>query len=163
MNLALILSETDWQVITAINKQTILRANTDSAIRSILESCGEISDTCGCYAWSTRSAVYQCVCFGSDYKQLGFPSNLAGTLHFTFGTENNPVSQCASTSELLFQRMNKVLEEEDLYLSTLRVDMLQFGKTYLNHANFTEDPLLANAITGFLVYYYRQRGQCAWH
>ena len=163
MNLALILSETDWQVIAGINTRTILRSNTDSAIRAILESSGKINDTCGCYAWTTHSAVYQCNCFGSDYKTLGFKSNLEGLLHYAFGTETDPLTQCASASELLFQRMNDVLQEEDLYLSTLRVDRVQFGKMYLDHGVFAQDSVLANAITGLLVYYYRQRGQCAWH
>jgi hypothetical protein len=162
MNLNCVLYEPDWHIVASINKNTVLKGIADRSIRDLLESCREHSDTCGCFCWSTRSFVYRCEAFARNYQDAVFKSNLEGCMHSAFSVDSDPLTRCPGEPSLLYQRMNRALEEEDLFLMVLHLNGMQFLRERLDHAQFSQNPVLASLVAALLTYSYRQQGQCVW-
>src|SRR5829696_6278204 len=101
MYLNFALYEPNWQIVSTLSSRTVKNLKNGTMLRRLLEDCRRIEDCCGCYAWMTRSAIYDCVCFGADYKRYGFTTNLEGQLSYEFGPAIDPITHRPSSGALL--------------------------------------------------------------
>jgi hypothetical protein len=64
---------------------------------------------------------------------------------------------------MVFEKINDILQLNDVYLSLLTFDWLQLGDDWVDFATFSTDPDLVHAVEELLICTYRRQGQCQWN
>lgn len=162
MDLTLTLAEPTWKDVIRLNKHNGATINLDVLVRDVLDAARVVTDSCGCFIWTTRAVVYYCDCFGDNYRAYGFKTNLEGQLYYAFSSDINPVTKCRGWGLDASERINRILQKEALFLRVLQVSSLKFGGEEIAHDAFAQDWGLATAVARLLNVSYLRLGQGVW-